>query len=374
MNLWRTKAWPELLFAIWLAGAMLVGCGDRSAVPSSPAPASSVSPFATQETVITPTAQEDSSRDSGTVVADSQPVEATASQSPAEAQPAKPKRAPIYDPEASGQQLIEAAVERAKREHKHVLIEWGGNWCGWCYRLHDVFTKDELVSPIVFEEFELVLVDEGKNHDLMLSYGGRNRQYSYPHLTVLDADGQVLTNQNTAPLEEGKVHSPTAVAEFLKKWIPEKLDAEDRLADALKTAAEQNKRVLVRVGTPYCGWCKVLNKFMHQHQDLFATDYVDLKIDTSRMTHGEEVASRYAPQGSQGVPWMVILDEAGKVLSDSVGPKGNIGYPMEPEEVDHFLTMLRRSRERLTDRDLEKIATDLTAYRVARQQRQQPGN
>lgn len=302
--------------------------------------------------------------------ADAQP--ATPSEIPASVsgpQDAKPKRPPIYDTEVDGKELIAAAVKRATLEHKHVLIEWGGNWCGWCYKLHDVFHNDELVHPIVAEEYELVLVDSTNNRELMESYGGKDTRYAYPHLTILDAQGNVLTNQETGALEDGPKHDPQAVAAFLKKWQPEKVDAEELLAAALKRATAEDKRVLVHVGTPYCGWCKVLTRFLDEQSAIFSRDYVDLKLDTLRMTHGEAVAARYLPEGSNGVPWMVILDASGKVLSTGVGPGGNIGYPYDPAEVEHFLAMLSSTRQRLGDDDLQAVRVGLEKYRAEREQK-----
>ncbi len=295
---------------------------------------------------------------------------ATAASEPAAAKTPKAARAPIYVEEANGKELIAAALKRAQRDHKHVLIEWGGNWCGWCYKLHDVFHKDSVVRPIVHEEFELVLIDQGKNNELMLEYGGADRQYSFPHLTVLDASGAVLTNQETGSLEEGPQHDPKLVAEFLQKWTPAKQDAEQLLTNALTTAGNEKKAVLVRVGSPYCGWCTILSQFMQDHQAVFATDYVDVKIDTLRMTNGEQVASRLEPQGAGGIPWMVILDPSGKTLANSIGPGGNIGYPYQPEEIEHFVTMLKATKNRLTDAEIEAIVADLNAYREAREKKE----
>jgi thioredoxin-related protein len=248
----------------------------------------------------------------------------------------KTKRIPIYNEEANGKELIAAALKKAQRDHKHVLIEWGGNWCGWCYKLHDVFHKDEAVHPIVHEEFVLVLIDSVSNKELLLEYGGKNREYSFPHLTVLDEQGAVLTNQETGSLEEGPKHDPKLVSECLFKWATEKIDAETFLADALVNAAAEDKSVLVRIGTPYCGWCNVLAQFVQEHDSLIAADYVDIKIDTWRMTNGEQVAARLAPTEIDGVPRMVILDTSGKTLTSSFGPDGNIGYPFQPNEIAHL--------------------------------------
>src|SRR5262245_41667101 len=51
------------------------------------------------------------------------------------------KREPIYDEQADAKAQIGAALTKAKRHNTRVLIMFGGNWCGWCYKLHDVFTK-----------------------------------------------------------------------------------------------------------------------------------------------------------------------------------------------------------------------------------------
>ncbi len=283
--------------------------------------------------------------------------------------PKQPKSPSIYQTDISGKDLIAAAVRKAQRDHKHILIEWGGNWCGWCHRLHDVFLKDEVVRPIVFEEFELVLIDSNTNQELLREYGGKDRQFSYPHLTILDAEGKVLTNQNTEPLEEGRGHSSKVVAEFLSKWKPGKIDAEALLSEKLKQATDQNKRVFFQVGTPYCGWCKVLSRFMQDHEEVFAKEFVIAKVDTMRMTNGAEVAARYLPKGMQGDPWFLVLDAEGKSLASSLGPNGNIGYPGEAEGITHFMQLLRETRQTLSDAELDLIFTDLESWRIEREKK-----
>lgn len=279
----------------------------------------------------------------------------------------KSARAPIYIEESNGKHLIAAALKRAQRDNKHVLIEWGGNWCSWCYKLHDVFHEDSSVQPIIHEEFELVLIDQGKNKELMLEYAGPEGVSGFPHLTVLDTSGLVLTNQETGSLETGPRHDPQRVIEFLQQWKPNIQDAEELLSTALARAGTEQKAVLVRVGSPYCGWCTVLSQFIQDHLSVFATDYVDVKIDTMRMKNGEQVASRLQPANADGIPWMVILDTSGKTLATSIGPQGNIGYPAQPQEIAHFVAMLKSTRNRLTDTEIESLAADLTAWRAAQE-------
>jgi len=337
------------------AGTVVNSPGTATAVPAA---AAAIQPAEAAETADTAeTADKPEMADAATPAAASEV-----------APPPATKREPIYLDEPNGKQLIAAALERAQRDHKHVLIEWGGNWCSWCYKLHDVFHNDAMVRPVVHEEFELVLIDQGQNKELMLEYAGPEGVSGFPHLTILDAGGAVLTNQETGSLETGPQHDPQKVTEFLRKWVPAQQDAEQLLSGALAKAVSEQKAVLVRVGTPYCGWCTVLSGFMQQQQSVFATDYVDLKIDTQRMLHGEQVAARLQPAGTDGIPWMVILDASGKTVATSIGPEGNIGYPYQPGEIAHFISMLRSTRSRLTDAQLESIAAELTAWRVSREE------
>ena len=91
-------------------------------------------------------------------------------------------------------------------------------------------------------------------------------------------------------------------------------------------------------------------------------DYVDLKIDTDRMKAGEEVARQLRGKRTGGIPWMVILEPSGDELVTSDGPGGNVGCPMQKEEIEWFMTMLGKTRSRLTAKDLHKIEEALKAY------------
>ncbi len=66
-------------------------------------------------------------------------------------------------------------------------------------------------------------------------------------------------------------------------------------------AGAESKHVLIRVGTPYCGWCNVLAQFVQDHAQSFETDYVDIKIDTLRMLNAEPALSQFESKKSGGV-------------------------------------------------------------------------
>ena len=94
-----------------------------------------------------------------------------------------------------------------------------------------------------------------------------------------------------------------------------------------------------------------------------AKDFVDCKVDTDRMTGGQEMLDGYrAGAGLKkggGIPWFVFLDQDGKVLAHSDGPQGNTGFPAQPEEIDHFVVMLNATKVRITDQDVALMRASL---------------
>ncbi len=168
--------------------------------------------------------------------------------------PEKEGSAGPYDPKADAKGEIAAALARAKNGHKRVLIAFGGNWCGWCKKLHEAFKTEKELARLLKYEYEQVLVDVGrfdKNADLAASYGADLKKHGVPFLTVLGADGKVLVNQNTSDLESGDHHDAAKVRAFLEKWKAEPLDAEKVYKDAQARAASEKKSILLHLGAPW---------------------------------------------------------------------------------------------------------------------------
>ena len=94
-------------------------------------------------------------------------------------------RGNIYNESADSRVDIAAAVAKAQAENKNVLIQWGGNWCGWCHLLHELFNEDEAIRNVLAENFEIVMIDSRSNRELAKEMG---TQFSgVPYLTVLNA-------------------------------------------------------------------------------------------------------------------------------------------------------------------------------------------
>jgi thiol-disulfide isomerase/thioredoxin len=173
---------------------------------------------------------------------------------PSGEEPAQQAKRVLYDEGADARADIAAALARAKANNRRVLLQWGANWCGWCYKLDDCFTKDRDVRRKLLYEYDVVHVDVGKvdkNQDLAKRYGADLAGGGLPYLTVLDGAGEVLANQETGSLEEGKLHDPKKVLAFLEQHQAEPWDADELLAAALADVREKDLRLLVTFGAPW---------------------------------------------------------------------------------------------------------------------------
>jgi uncharacterized protein YyaL (SSP411 family) len=290
-----------------------------------------------------------------------------------EAGPKTPQK-PVYDEKADAKQQIADALAKAKKENRRVLIQWGGNWCPWCVKLHELFKVEPQVARTLLYEYDVVYVDagkpEGKNMDLASTYGADLKKNGFPYLTILDANGKPLANQATGELEvDGSSvaagHDPKKVIEFLTKYQAGPEDAAKLLDSALARAKSDGKAVFVHFGAPWCGWCHKLENWMGQDTiaPLLAKDLVDLKIDIDRTTGGKALLSRFAGTDKTGIPWFVFLDPDGKPLADSNATPGdattNVGFPSAVEEIALFEQALKKACKRLTPAEQKTIIASL---------------
>lgn len=132
----------------------------------------------------------------------------------------------IYNPAADAKAEIQAAVKKAAKEHKNVLLQIGGNWCIWCIRFNNLVTTDPDLNKTMNDNFVVLHVNwspENKNEAVLASLGFPQR-FGFPVFVVLDEKGNRLNTENSSYLEEGKGHSKAKVMGFFKDWSPAAID------------------------------------------------------------------------------------------------------------------------------------------------------
>jgi len=135
---------------------------------------------------------------------------------------ALPQPLPLpYDEAADAHKDVAAAIARAKKAHKLVLIDLGGNWCPDCRILAGTVELPSL-KPWVKKNFELVTVDVGrytKNLDIGATYGV-TRPKGVPALFVVDPKTNKLLNPTTSvtALSDARSMTPQALADWLAQW------------------------------------------------------------------------------------------------------------------------------------------------------------
>jgi thiol:disulfide interchange protein len=272
----------------------------------------------------------------------------------AQAAAAKPAAAkpPVYDESADATKDVAAAITRATRENKRVLLQIGGNWCPWCRLLHDLFAENAPIATLLRNEYEVVNVDIGhgeKNKELLAKYAVKAK--GYPYLAVLDANDKLVTQQETGALEDGPKHDPKKVIAFLTQWQAPAADAQKTLDEALAKASADGKRVFLRFGAPWCIWCHRLDDVLNQPAvaAALAADFIVIKIDVDRMTGGKEVNKKYQSTGG-GIPWFAVLTPDGKAaMTSDIKPGSNVGFPTEPAEIEHVMKMLTGARKNMSE-------------------------
>jgi thioredoxin-related protein len=139
-----------------------------------------------------------------------------------------------YNDNADTRADIKKSVDLAKKENKHVLVQFGGNWCPWCIRFHAMVNNTKVLDSLIKADYIYVLTNvprekEKRDYDLFREYNYPNR-FGYPVFVVLDQNGKALHIQDSGILENCdpnvKGYDTTKVVTFLKMWNVRALSSE----------------------------------------------------------------------------------------------------------------------------------------------------
>jgi thiol:disulfide interchange protein len=129
------------------------------------------------------------------------------------------QKAQIYPAVDSAAADIRAAVSEARRTHKRVIVDFGGDWCPDCQVLNIYFHQSPN-AELLAKYFVRVNVNVGRldaNKDIAASYGVPLK--GVPALAVLDGNGKSVYAQNKEFSDMRHLDS-SALTAFLNQWKP----------------------------------------------------------------------------------------------------------------------------------------------------------
>ena len=127
----------------------------------------------------------------------------------------------LYPEVARAKADVESGLKQAAREHKRVLVDFGGNWCGDC-KVLDINLRKPENRAVLDKSYVLVHVNVGEkgitdNFDVAERFGIPLKK-GVPAFAVLDPDGRVVYAQKNGEFESMRSMDPRSVNEFLVKW------------------------------------------------------------------------------------------------------------------------------------------------------------
>ena len=136
-------------------------------------------------------------------------------------EPAKPNTQ-LYPPPEEAKAEISSALTAASKDHKRVLLVFGGNWCYDCHVLDTTFRSKEF-APLVNANYHVIHINVG-NYDANLDLADKYQiplKKGVPSLAILDPDGKLVVSQKQGEFESTVRIGPEDIVDFLKKWKPQ---------------------------------------------------------------------------------------------------------------------------------------------------------
>jgi thiol-disulfide isomerase/thioredoxin len=125
-----------------------------------------------------------------------------------------------YDEKADADAVVAAAFARAKKSHKRVMLDLGGNWCPDCIILANVMRLPAM-KDFMAAHYEFAAVDVGrfdKNLQIPARFGLTKRLEGVPTILVATPDGKLVNGGQVFALSNARDMTPQSLAAYLAEW------------------------------------------------------------------------------------------------------------------------------------------------------------
>ena len=128
-----------------------------------------------------------------------------------------------FNPSANPNDDLQKAVAEARKENKRIVLDIGGEWCGWCHEMDAFIARNKDLNELREKNFVWLKInfsEENKNAAFLAKYP---QIKGYPHLYVLETDGTFIRSKDTSELEDGvKSYNLQKFTDFLNEYAPQK--------------------------------------------------------------------------------------------------------------------------------------------------------
>ena len=117
------------------------------------------------------------------------------------------------------------------------------------------------------------------------------------------------------------------------------LNAHTEIAQALKLAAQQHKRVLLVFGANWCFDCHVLDLAFHRSDvaAVLTPNYEVVHVDVGEYDKNLDIMQQYEVPKDRGIPAIAVLDASGKLLYSQKSGEFEKARSLGPDDLLAFL-------------------------------------
>jgi thioredoxin 1 len=118
------------------------------------------------------------------------------------------------------------------------------------------------------------------------------------------------------------------------------------ISQAISTAVQGHKRIILDFGGNWCGDCQVLDIYFHQEPNLslLESNFILVHVDVGHFDKNTDIAEKYDIPLHRGVPALAVLDEHGHLLYSQKNGEFEAMRKMDPASVSEFLNQWKPRR------------------------------
>ena len=83
-----------------------------------------------------------------------------------------------YDPQRDPAKDLADAIKLASKQNRHIILQVGGDWCGWCSTLSNYFNQTDSVRDVLMKNYVVTKINvsnENKNKEFLSGYPREQR-------------------------------------------------------------------------------------------------------------------------------------------------------------------------------------------------------